>query len=126
MKQITLRLDVRTLAELEREARDSGRTRSEHIRDVLEARGEHGEHADRVGELEEERDDLRDRLADRDRDVERLQNEKRLILQEREEKAELVEYVEEERSAEQRWRRAGIGTKLKWRVFGMPDDVEEE
>jgi len=73
------------------------------------------------------RDELQETIDDLDRDVERLQNEKRLILEDREEKQELVRYVEEERTVEERWRRAGLATRLKWRLTGMPgDDSLEE
>jgi len=111
MEQITVRIPEEELAELEAEADEHGVSRSEHIRTVLESRHEE---ADREAELE--------RLRTQ---VERLRTEKQLILQEREEKSELVAYVEAERSAEQRWRQAGLGTKLKWRVFGMPEDADE-
>lgn len=110
MEQITLRVRPDTLESLESEADERGVPRSEHIRDVLESRNEHA--AD-VDELRGEIDDLEDEL-------ERVREEKRLILREREEKAVLARYVEDERTAEQRWREAGLGTRLKWRVFGMP------
>jgi metal-responsive CopG/Arc/MetJ family transcriptional regulator len=117
MEQITVRLPEEVLEELEAEADEHGVTRSEHIRATLASRN------DDESEAEVER--LRDEVAELERDVERLQNEKQLILQEREEKAELAAYVEEERSVEQQWRQAGLGTKLKWRVFGMPEDADE-
>ena len=47
------------------------------------------------------------------------------MLEQREEHTELVRYVQEERTAEQRWREAGIGTRLKWRLFGMDTDDQE-
>ncbi|MDG5821957.1 ribbon-helix-helix protein, CopG family [Natronococcus sp. A-GB7] len=48
----------------------------------------------------------------------RLQNEKRTIIQQREQNTELVEYIEEEKS----YRKAGLFTRAKWWAFGMPDD----
>ena len=69
----------------------------------------------RYEELQHEVDEL-------ETEVNRLKNEKRLILEDREEKAELVNYVEHERTAEQQWREAGLGTRLKWRLFGMDSD----
>lgn len=59
MEQITLRLPVRLLAELEREAREHDRTRSEHIRVVLASRRD-------TRELEEQ-------LAQRERRIEYLE-----------------------------------------------------
>jgi len=122
MEQITVRIPADELEELEAEAAEHGVSRSEHIRDTLESRHEHD--AD-TAEHEAEVERLRDEVAELERDVERLQKEKRLILEERDEKQELVRYVEDERSAEQRWRAAGLGTRLKWRVFGMPEDEDE-
>jgi hypothetical protein len=112
MEQITLRVPADTLAELEDEADERGISRSEHIRNALETRNEHAED---VADLRAEIDDL-------ETELDRVREEKRLILREREEKAELARYVEDERTAEQRWREAGLGTRLKWRVFGMPGD----
>lgn len=60
------------------------------------------------------------RVEDLEREVERLQNEKRTLLAEREEKAELARYVEDERETQQRWREAPLWTRMKWRVVGMP------
>ena len=111
MEQITIRIPAEELEELEAEADEHGVSRSEHIRDLLASRHED---AEREAEIERLR-----------AEVERLQKEKRLILEDREEKQELVRYVEDERSAEQRWRAAGLGTRLKWRVFGMPEDADE-
>ena len=82
---------------------------------------------ERVAELEATRDELQETIDDLETDVDRLQNEKRLILEDREEKQDLVRYVEEERSEQQRWRQAGLATRLKWRLTGMPgDDSLEE
>lgn len=61
------------------------------------------------------------RIEDLERDVARLQNEKQVLLEQREEHTELVEYVENERQAEQRWREAGLLTRTKWKLFGMSD-----
>ena len=122
MEQITVRIPPEMLEELEAEADEHDTSRSEYIRNTLASRHEHDAN---TAEHEAEVERLRDEVDDLERDVERLQNEKQLILQEREEKAELAAYVEEERTVEQQWRQAGLGTKLKWRVFGMPDDADE-
>ena len=122
MEQITVRIPPEMLEELEAEADEHDASRSEYIRNTLESRHEHEAN---TAEYEAEVERLRDEVAELERNVERLQNEKHLILQEREEKAELAAYVEEERTVEQQWRQAGLGTKLKWRVFGMPEDADE-
>jgi septal ring factor EnvC (AmiA/AmiB activator) len=115
MEQITVRIPADTLADLEAEAAEHDRTRSEHIRHIIDSRHEDADELDR----------LREDLADAERDVERLRSEKRLILEDREEKQELVEYVESERTAEQRWREAGLATRLRWRLTGMPSEDAE-
>jgi plasmid stabilization system protein ParE len=65
----------------------------------------------RVAKLEAEKDDLRRQLREvnaREDDVE-----------------EIVGYVEEERTAQQRWREAGIVRKAKWTLTGVPRDEED-
>lgn len=47
-------------------------------------------------------------------ECDRLRNKKRLILEQREETTELVDYVEEERS----WRSTSLETRMKWWLFG--------
>ena len=79
-----------------------------------------------INELQAERDEKDARINKLRTDIERLQNEKQLILDERSEKQELVRYVENERTAEQRWRQAGFAKRAKWRLFGMPADEDEQ
>lgn len=62
-------------------------------------------------------------IDDLERDLDRLKNEKRMLLAEREEKEELARYVEDERETQQRWREAPLWTRMKWRVVGMPESV---
>jgi hypothetical protein len=76
----------------------------------------------RYADLQQRESDLRNQVDELETELDRVRNEKRLLLEEREEKAELVKYVQQERTAEQRWREAGVGTRLKWRLFGMPGD----
>jgi metal-responsive CopG/Arc/MetJ family transcriptional regulator len=104
MEQITLRIPEDTLESLESEAEEHGVSRSEYVRDVLETRNEHAENAD---ELRTEIDELETAL-------ERLQNEKRMLLEQRDEHSQLVRYVESEQS----YREASLPQRLKWWVFG--------
>ena len=53
-----------------------------------------------------------------------LQRQMKELQQREEDVGEIVEYVQEERSAEQRWRQAGLVTRAKWTVFGM--DVDDD
>lgn len=58
--------------------------------------------------------DRGERVPDLERTVERLQREKRLILEERDEKNELARYVEDELQ----YREQDLRTRLKWWLFG--------
>lgn len=99
----------------------AGENDAEAIREALRHAREQD---DRVDDLEAEADRLQKRVDELETELDRVKNEKRLLLEEREEKKELVRYVEQERTAEQRWREAGFGTRMKWRLFGMPEDDE--
>jgi hypothetical protein len=60
--------------------------------------------------------------------VERLQNEKQLILEQRDEHQELVRHVEderEERKQRRERRNAPVWRRAKWWVFGHSDDETE-
>jgi len=109
MKQITVRIPTRVLAEIERDARDAGTSRSEHIRDVLESRRDAPADApnpERVRDLEQQ-------LAKCQRDLERVRNEKKVLVdayQTAEQTQELVEYVEEQQ--------AGVVGRAKRWLFG--------
>lgn len=111
MQQITLRLPEDVLEDVEAEAEEAGRTRSEYLREVIRTRNEHTEEAEQ----------LREQVDELQTEVERLQNEKRTILEQREEKQELAQYVERERTINEQWRQAGIITRTKWKLLGMPE-----
>ena len=122
MKAITVRLDESTLESLDDEADEHGRTRSEHVREVIRARDEH----DRIrSEYEAKLSEYEDRIEDLERENERLKREKRLILEQREENTELVNAVKEERSLAKRKAEAGLLTKTKWALFGMKDEESD-
>jgi chromosome segregation ATPase len=96
------------------------------VRERLESKTETAdEYRRQVDRLEAETDRLQERVDELETELDRVKNEKRLLLEEREEKKELVRYVEQERTVEQRWREAGFGTRMKWRLFGMPGDDDE-
>lgn len=93
---------------LESEADEHGKTRSEYIRDMLATRHEHAD----------VRDEYEARIEELKRENERLKNEKRLILEQREENTELARYIEDELS----YREAGLGTRMKWWLFGRGEE----
>lgn len=111
MEQTTIRLPTELLEELSEEADERGVSRSEHIREVLEER-------ERIDELEQRVDELETELA-------RVHREKRQVLEQREEHGELVAALQEERALEQRRAQAGVVTRAKWWLTGMPTDEND-
>jgi len=69
----------------------------------------------RVAELETE-------LQHKEARVDELETELAETRSRLEVNSEIVEYVEEEKTAQQRWRQAGLLRKAKWSVFGMDSD----
>ena len=58
-----------------------------------------------------------------ERENERLHRERRQLLDQREERNELVRYAEDQREEEQRareWREKPVWTRIRWWVFGQP------
>lgn len=102
-------------------------SKSEAARDLLSL-------AKRVDDLEEDLDTLierADRAADLEQENERLQNEKRALIEDREERTELVKFAEQQRELshyqERRQRlldQAGLATRLRWKFTGIPVDGE--
>jgi len=62
-------------------------------------------------------DELEARVDELETEVERLRNEKRTLIRDREERGELVRYVE----AEEERRAAGVWTRTKWWLFGRDE-----
>jgi predicted transcriptional regulator len=104
-------------------ASSAGENNAEAIRETIRHAKEQG---NQIETLEGEKKRLSNRVDELETELERVKNEKRLMLEDRDEKQELVRYVEQERSAEQRWREAGLTTRLKWRVFGMSSGDEDD
>lgn len=69
-------------------------------------------------------DDAHDRIDDLEKEVERLKREKRIVLEERNEKQELARYAERRRTLEEQRAAAGLATRAKWWLFGMDDEGE--
>ena len=75
-------------------------------------------------ESRREYDSLKAEYEELQTELEAVKNEKNTLIRDREEKQELVKYVEQERSQEQKYREAGLFGKLKYTVFGMETDDE--
>ena len=56
----------------------------------------------------------------------RLDRQLKQLIEQRETSDELVEYVEHERSLQERRARAGLMTRLRWGLFGMDVDDKDE
>lgn len=96
--------------ETRQEQGDAG-SRSEALRQIF----------DEYDELHTECEHLRTRCEELETELERVRNEKRLLLEERDEKAELVKYVEQERDLQERRqerRSAPAWKRARWWLFG--------
>lgn len=111
MDQITVRIQESTLEELEEEVDDSRLSRSEHIREVLESRHDHDEHDCVPIEEYQDLDSKHERLQT---EVERVRDEKRKILAQREENQQLRKYAQQDKE----WHEAALLQRLKWYVYG--------
>lgn len=77
---------------------------------------------DEYDDLQAKYEELNTTCEELEKELERARRERRQLLEQREEHQELARYVEDERTAEQRWRQASITTRLRWRLTGMPSD----
>jgi transketolase len=120
MEPITLRIESDTLEEIDDEAEQSDQTRAEYLREVIGNRHRHeqiqAEHEEILRDYEQKVDEL-------ETELDRVHNEKRLILEQREENEQLVNYVEAEKTLQERKASANMFTRLKWKVTGVP--IEE-
>ncbi len=115
MQKVTFSLEEQQLDKIDEYQEENDiSSRSEALRRFI----------DDYEELHTEYEELHTDYEELQTELEQERNRNRLILEQREEHTELVKYVQEERSAEQRWREAGIGQRLKWRIFGMDNDEE--
>lgn len=109
METLTAKVTEDQLAEIQAYAdEECGGNRSQAIRELLDRGVAYDDLEAELGATEARLKDLRRQLAEVRSHEDNVQ--------------ELVEYVQEERSAEQRWREAGVLTRAKWRIVGMPSD----
>lgn len=107
MKSITVSIEEDHIETLDELSQDSGpcANRSEAMRMII------SQHSDAQ------------RLAEEN---ERLQREKRQILDQREEHNELVEYVDREKSLQERRIEAAIWERARWWLFGKSQNERAE
>jgi hypothetical protein len=72
-------------------------------------------------ERSQELDACRERVGDLEQRVERLEREKRLVLEQREEHSQLVRAVEQEQSLAEERAQAGLATRVKWWLVGRDE-----
>lgn len=108
MKPITIRISPNRLEEIENEAAKRDMSKSEVIRKRLND----------LDDAEKLQRELQANLDELQTENERLKREKRQILEQRQENKELQRYVEDELS----YREAGLGTRMKWWLFGKGKD----
>jgi hypothetical protein len=72
-------------------------------------------------ERSQELDACRERVGDLEQQAERLEREKRLILEERDEHRQLVRAVEQEQSLAEERAQAGLATRVRWWLFGRDE-----
>lgn len=127
MNKVTVSLEEAQLERLE-EIQNNGEanSRSEAVRRLFAQYDQlQEEYENSVQQYESELEELEEKISSLQSDLEREREKTKRILEQREENTELVKYVQEERTHEQRWREAGIGTRLKWRLFGMDTDDDD-
>jgi len=115
MQKLTFSLEqeqVETINEYQNE--NDINSRSEALRRIL---AEYEQLNDEYDQLHTEYEELQQQLQQE-------RNKTKQVLEQRDENRELVKYVQDERTMEQKWREAGIGQRLKWRIFGMDTDDE--
>jgi hypothetical protein len=119
MEPITLRIESDTLEEIDDEAEQSDQTRAEYLREVIGNRHRHeqiqAEHEEILRDYEQKVDEL-------ETELDRVHSEKRLILEQREENEKLVNYVETEKTLTEKKAQAGVLTRTKWWLTGVPTE----
>lgn len=148
MDRITVSLDEDSGEVVEENVGDGKlyESKSAFVRECITAYEEFTTLQERVDELKEElatareqrdtaqseAEDLRERIDDLETEMEHQEaraNDLRRQLKAANSKNErmqsLARYVEDEQRVEQQWREAGLLTKTKWRLFGMPNEDDK-
>ena len=87
------------------------------IEDLTGENGPYDSRSEAVRECVQSYVQLHNEIEELHNKIDRLEREKRMILEQREENTELIEYVDDEK----RFRRANILTRAKWWLRGMPN-----
>lgn len=114
-KQVAVRIPLRQKAELEREAREKGVSRSEYMRTILDDRHRVSELEERVVQKQNRIDELETQLGERSRVEEKIE--------------ELPDKIRDVGTYQERRQRmldqASLTQRLRWKVTGVPVDQDE-
>ena len=112
---VTIRAPEETVDEWDDEADARGMSRNQYLLEMIERGRDYerleSEHEDEIRHLEARIDDLQRQLRESNK--------------RNDEVTELVEYVDSQRSYERQYRTAGLLTRAKWKLTGMPDPEDE-
>lgn len=112
MKNVTIRAEKDLVEEWDAEADEQGENRSDYLRNMI-ALGR--QYEDLEADYEREIEELEARMDD-------LRRQLREANKRNDEVGEIVEYVEDQRSMERQYREAGLLTRAKWKLTGMPSE----
>lgn len=116
MKKVSVSVADRHIDRLEeRQENGEAESRSEALRELL----------DEYDTVRTECDRLRTEYEELRTECDRLQDQLAAVNSRHDDVTELVEYVELERTLEQRRAQAGVFTRAKWWVFGMDGEPTE-
>jgi len=121
---------VRRECEVVRDECEELRDECDDLRDQLveeiETADKHRREAERLEaaneDLRDHVDHLKTELEQRDALLEDLRSQLQVANSKNDRIDTLAEYAEDERTNAERWRQAGLWTRAKWKVFGMPTD----
>lgn len=126
MDPITLRLPTNTLEKIDQEAEQGNLSRAEYLREIVEHRHVDDEILDEYNEnlteYKEKLSDCEHELEEVQDELDRVHNEKRQLLELREEHTDLVRAVQSERSIQERRAKASLLTRWRWAITGVPDE----
>lgn len=118
MQNVTLRVPEDLVESLEEEADEYDRSRSEHIRTILQSRHEADELRSEIEVIREERDRLSNECED-------LRRQLAAANQRIDASNELVRAVQRNQTLDERRARAGVLRRAKWWLLGMNVDDDE-
>lgn len=119
MDSITVRLTDEMVESLDSDADDRGVSRSEYIRDTLDARHDPPPDTETDERDTERIRELEDEIEKLEQEITRLNRERRQLLEQRDEHTDLVRAVEDQRTLERQRAEAGVLTRVKWWFRGM-------